>query len=572
MSYRKIVYILVLLTAITTASAQNIIPVDEITLTRTNDSVQFVMKIDLRQQNIARDEVLLMMPRLVSGNDSIELPSVGIYGKTPYYYHVRSGRHQLQGDHDVKIRAKNRPDEVMYSATVPYQRWMESASAMIKTVDIRRCDDIVTEEDHTVKGPQTEVHKEDDRLIVEKGNITGKAYIDFVVNMTDLQPDYHNNRAELEKIQQAIDSVRNGKNTRLLSITIKGYASPEGPYDNNIRLAKGRSERLSEFIKEEYGIDDKLIHTTYEPEDWEGLKHYVEWSSLTHRKQILDIIDEKGEDLDAKLQRLKEKYPVDYEDIKVNALPFLRHSDYTIEYEKTRERIIVGAIDTVTALPQAAKGNYGTIKSFKPYRPLFALKTNLLFDAVMAPNVEIEIPFGKDRQWSIMVEDWFPWYLFNRNAKQGSNPYRALGVPYYSNNAKGYKDAYEVWLIGAELRRWIGKCPTQRPTLTGTFWGVYLAGGKYDIERKSRGNQGEFVSMGATLGHSWALSKHWNLELSGSIGVLYGPRRHYHGEFDDTHLIWQFSDNIFYAGPTKLKLSLAYLFNDFFKKKKGGAK
>lgn len=571
MLLRRLVSTWVLLSAIVTVFAQDKVAIDQISLTRDADSVQLVMRIDLRRQQIEKDEVLLLMPRIVEGNDSVNLPSVGIYGRNPYYYHVRSGYHQLQGDKDVKIRAKDRPDEVVYSAILPYQQWMDKASAFVEIQDIRKCDNIVGEEYRTVIGPQVQVIHTDDRLYTETGTVSGRAYIDFVVNTTELRPDYHHNQTELEKIRNTIDSIRYGENARITGITIKGYASPEGPYKKNVRLAKGRSERLTRYLIEEYGIDDKLIQTEYEPEDWEGLRRYVAESFLPHREQILDIIDTSTEDPDSKLRRIEKSYPDDYYDILINGMPYLRHSDYHIGYEKTVSHRIAGINDSIYALPQAQPIDVAPMpKSFKTYEPLFALKTNLLFDAIMAPNIEIEIPFGKDRKWSVMIEDWFPWWLFNRNAKQGSNPYRLLGVPYYSTEAKGYQDAYEVWLIGAELRRWIGKCPTQRPALTGTFWGVYVAGGKYDIERKSHGNQGEFVSIGATIGHSWLLSRHWNLELSGSIGVLFGPRRHYHGEFDDTHLIWQFSDNIFYAGPTKLKLSLVYVFNNFFKKKKKG--
>jgi len=571
MLYRRLVFTWVLLSAIVTVFAQDKVAIDQISLTRDADSVQLVMRIDLSRLKTDKDEVLLLMPRLVEGKDSLDLPSVGIYGRNPYYYHVRSGYHQLQGDKDIKIRAKNRPNEVMYSAVLPYQQWMDKASVYVLIQDIRKCDDIVAEENRIVTGPQVQEIHTDDSTYTEKRNVSGSAHIDFVVNMTELRPDYHHNQRELEKIRNAIDSIRYDENNRMTSITIKGYASPEGSYKNNERLAKGRSERLTRYLIEEYGLDDKLIQTAYEPEDWEGLRRYVAESFLPHREQILDIIDHSTEDPDTKLRRIEKTYPGDYHDILINAMPYLRHSDYHIDYEKTMSRTIAGRNDSIYGLPQAQPMDVGAMpKSFKTYEPLFALKTNLLFDAIMAPNIEIEIPFGKDRKWSIMIEDWFPWYLFNRNAKQGSNPYRLLGVPYYSTDAKGYQDAYEVWLIGAELRRWLGKCPTQRPVLTGTFWGVYVAGGKYDIERKSHGNQGEFVSIGATFGHSWVLGRHWNLELSGSIGVLFGPRRHYHGEFDDTHLIWQFSDNIFYAGPTKLKLSLVYVFNNFFKKKKKG--
>lgn len=59
--------------------------------------------------------------------------------------------------------------------------------------------------------------------------IEGSAYIDFPVNRTEIHENYRNNPAELRKILATIDAVRADADTRILSVTIKGYASPEGP-------------------------------------------------------------------------------------------------------------------------------------------------------------------------------------------------------------------------------------------------------------------------------------------------------------------------------------------------------
>jgi len=188
-----------------------------------------------------------------------------------------------------------------------------------------------------------------------------------------------------------------------------------------------------------------------------------------------------------------------------------------------------------------------------PPRPWMALKTNLLFDALLTPNIEIEIPLGHENRWSIMVEDWFPWFLYRKNAVgQARTEPRIID--------KIYKNAYQVWTVGAELRYWYRPRSNKfRQTLTGTFVGLYGAGGKYDWEWDSTGDQGEFFSAGLTWGKAWRLGKHWNLECSGSVGAVWGPRRHYNGEYDDIHLVWKYNSNIFYAGPTKLKVSIAWL-------------
>lgn len=45
-------------------------------------------------------------------------------------------------------------------------------------------------------------------------------------------------------------------------------------------------------------------------------------------------------------------------------------------------------------------------------KPLFAIKTNLLYDALSAVNLEIEVPVGK--RWSVAAEGIFPWWKASR--------------------------------------------------------------------------------------------------------------------------------------------------------------
>jgi hypothetical protein len=98
--------------------------------------------------------------------------------------------------------------------------------------------------------------------------------------------------------------------------------------------------------------------------------------------------------------------------------------------------------------------------------------------------------------------------------------------------------------------------------------GLYAAGGKYDLGRDGKGDQGQFVSIGISAGYSWPLARHWNLELSAAVGYIGGPKVHYENEFDDARLIYRSDDDWkSWFAPTKLKVSLVYIIG-----KKGGAK
>ena len=112
---------------------------------------------------------------------------------------------------------------------------------------------------------------------------------------------------------------------------MKGYASPESPYEHNTELAIGRTAALKKHIGQLYRFADNIIQTDYEPEDWEGLRRYVEQSNIDHREEILAMIDSDLEP-DAKETKIKRTYPEEYRFMLQHFYPALRHTDYRIAY------------------------------------------------------------------------------------------------------------------------------------------------------------------------------------------------------------------------------------------------
>ena len=85
-------------------------------------------------------------------------------------------------------------------------------------------------------------------------------------------------------------------------------------------------------MSQQYSFDDDFIITSYEAEDWDGLREYVAASSLVHKNEILAIID-SALDPDPKELKIRKEYPSDYKFLLDNCYPALRHSDYVIEYK-----------------------------------------------------------------------------------------------------------------------------------------------------------------------------------------------------------------------------------------------
>lgn len=285
---------------------------------------------------VESNRAVLLTPRLVNGADSLDLPSVGIYGRRRYYYYLRNGMGGISGENETVYRASDKPGNVEYSNLAEYKEWMDGAALKFHRSDWGCCHGLLAEYDgivgrhHEAFFPEL-VFVQPKAEVMKSRSLSGSAFIDFPVDKTVIHPDYRRNTVELGKIQSTIDSVRNDKDVTITSVWLKGYASPESPYKHNTELAIGRTAALKEHIGQLYHFADSVIRTEYEPEDWAGLRHYVEQSNIDHRTEILALID-SGMEPDAKEAKIKRTYPQEYRFMLLNFYPALRHTDYRIDY------------------------------------------------------------------------------------------------------------------------------------------------------------------------------------------------------------------------------------------------
>ena len=107
----------------------------------------------------------------------------------------------------------------------------------------------------------------------------GEAYLSFVVNKSNILANFRENATELKKITSTIDLVKNDKNVEITDIDIHGFASPDGSYANNKRLANERAAALRKYVSSLYTLNSKLFTYQATPEDWEGSVSYTHLSS-----------------------------------------------------------------------------------------------------------------------------------------------------------------------------------------------------------------------------------------------------------------------------------------------------
>ena len=133
-------------------------------------------------------------------------------------------------------------------------------------------------------------------------------------------------------MRKTIEQVRKDPNVRITSIILHGYASPDGNYAHNEKLALSRTKAVYDYISSLCHIDKNLIQVASTAEDWQGVRNYVEKHEIPQRQIVLDILDNRMSP-DEKERAIATKAPQAHRWLIDKVYPQLRRTDYTIEYE-----------------------------------------------------------------------------------------------------------------------------------------------------------------------------------------------------------------------------------------------
>jgi hypothetical protein len=312
-------------------------PVSDINVERSESNLIVNMTVDPQQVTSRSNREEWLRPVITNGVDSLRLRPVIVAGRTRYYQHLRADGNNAPY---VMLRS-GKGDPYAYSEVVPYADWMEMSTLTLERDVDGCCGDALEASSSSELArldftPQTfeplMVYVKPAAEAVKTREIHGSAYIDFRVNRTDIDPGYRRNPEELAAIRATIDAIKGDKDVTITSLSIKGYASPEGPYANNERLAKGRTEALVDYVRNLYSFPAGLMTTSWEAEDWQGLVDYVKKSTLADRDDILALITDNSLAPDAREWRLKSRFPEQYAFLLKEVYPALRHSDYAVNY------------------------------------------------------------------------------------------------------------------------------------------------------------------------------------------------------------------------------------------------
>lgn len=343
---KKILCILFCLLPVLGGKAQtlykNQVRIEKESITRSDDNRLTINMDIVLQENLklTSNHVATLTPFLEENGKKKILPSIVVYGRKRDIVNQRNNV-KPENTYTVIRRERNEEQKVNYLVQMPFEAWMRTADMKLN-VDVCGCCDLLEETSgelitqlniSPLKILPTIAYITPQAEGVKHRAVEGSAYLDFPVNKYIIYPEYRRNTVELAKIRATIDTVRNDNTTTLTGIKIHGYASPEGSFANNTRLAKNRTQALVDYVTSYYNFDKNLITSESTPEDWEGFRKFVAASSMDKKDEILRLMDDESINIDKKERDIAKLVgPQGYQFILNECYPALRHSDYIVNY------------------------------------------------------------------------------------------------------------------------------------------------------------------------------------------------------------------------------------------------
>ena len=174
-----------------------------------------------------------------------------------------------------------------------------------------------------------------------------------------------------------------------------------------------------------------------------------------------------------------------------------------------------------------------------------ALRTNLLYDAALTPNIGLEVALGD--HFSLAADWFYTWISFDQRH-------------FYWQTYGGY----------LTFRYYFGKANAEQ-RLTGHHVGIYGTALTYDVEFGGIGYQAAKFGFGGGVEYGYSLNVARNLTIDFNVGVGYqgGEYKRYMPTDDGTgHYVWLSTHKRNWIGPTKAEISLKWLITPPEKKPK----
>ncbi len=165
--------------------------------------------------------------------------------------------------------------------------------------------------------------------VIEKKQV---ANIKFLVAQAQLRKSELQNNSVQEFVRLIGDIAKDQEHLALDGVEVSAYASPEGKYDFNEKLANKRQDVAADYLRKQMKQQkaDAPIDTKYTAEDWEGFQELVAASDIQDKDVILRVLS-MYQDPEEREQQIR-NLSAAFKELADGILPELRRSRMTINY------------------------------------------------------------------------------------------------------------------------------------------------------------------------------------------------------------------------------------------------
>lgn len=386
-----------------------------------------------------------------------------------------------------------------------------------------------------------------DNTITTADTVGVKVY--FRQGYSSLQPAFRGNGIRLDEFMRRVSEMHADSTARLNSIDIVAYASPEGSFTLNRKLARKRAENISAYLRGNMPfLSGSLFNVQPKGIDWNGLAAMVEASDMRYRSEVLNILRNvpettyrNGKLVDSRLKRLMDLRggrPYNY--MLTHFFPELRAAGAYVVCDFVR-------------IAQPA------IPINKPNEPNEANGANEANEVDAAIPVATELPERDYDRWAIKSNAlYLAAGVTNIGGEYAFHPHWSVDLPLvYSPYTLARTYRMRFLYIQPEARYWL-----DRP-MKGHFFGVHLHAGVFNVSLDNKNRyQSEkgFHGAGISYGYAMPLSRRWSMEFT--VGVGYAFTRYCTYYNVPNGLRYEKDRPYNYWGLTKLGLNFVYRFGD----------
>ena len=160
-----------------------------------------------------------------------------------------------------------------------------------------------------------------------------EANVKFLIGQAVLrQSELQNN--SVKEFVRLLDEIAKNQEERILDgVEVSAYASPDGGYDINERLAGKRQDVTADYVNKQMKVTKNSGHidTKYTAEDWEGFQELVAASNIQDKDVILRVLS-MYQDPEEREQQIR-NISAAFSELTDGILPQLRRARMIINYE-----------------------------------------------------------------------------------------------------------------------------------------------------------------------------------------------------------------------------------------------